>query len=268
LRRQTEFVPTGVYPVHLLANGLASRLSPPYPIRRARGEDELPAIAKLHGAILAASWLLATAVALYAYAAAPMANDGATALETMAALRREWPWYVLCYTLFLITDCFIALLGVLLMAWLAPQGGYRAWAMVVLFALAGTLGSVMDVTMLAATQLFRSPSLLGDASMIAVVLGWLNATTAWFSVASFALSGGASLLVAALAAGAGVGRRWIAFTRALAVYQILVSVIVALATLTTAPSLAWLSVILGVVGTPILVSLWLVSLTREIRHEA
>ncbi len=230
--------------------------------------DKLPAFATLHGTILAVSWLLATSVALYAYAAAPMAIDGAAALETMAALRRAWPWYTLCYALFLITDCAIALLGVLLMAWLAPQGGYRGWAMVVLFALAGVLGLVMDVTMLTAAQLFRSPSLLGDAAAIAVVLGWLNATTAWFSAASFALSGGASLLVAPLATDAGVGRRWIAFTRGLAVYQLLVSAIITLATLTAAPMLGWLAVIFGVVGTPILASLWLVGLMKEIRHEA
>lgn len=214
------------------------------------------------------SWLLATSVALYAYAAAPLAIDGAAALETMAALRRTWPWYTLCYGLFLITDCAIALLGVLLMAWLAPQGGYRAWAMVVLFALAGMLGLVMDIVMLAAAQLFRSSSLLGDAASIAAVLSGLSATTAWFSAASFALSGGGSLLVAPLALGASVGRRWIAFTRALAIYQILVSVLIVLATLTAAPPLGWLAVIFGVVGTPILASLWLLGLMKEIRHEA
>lgn len=222
----------------------------------------------IHGTVLAVSWLLATIVALYAYATAPMAIDGAAPQETMAALRRAWPWYTLCYGLFLVADGAIALLGVLLMAWLAPRGGYRAWAMAVLFALAGMLGLVMDVTMLTAAQLFRSPSLLGDATTIAVVLGWLNATTAWFSAASFALSGGASLLAASLAARAGAGRRWIAFTRILAFYQLLVSAIIVAATLTAAAALGWLAVIFGVVGTPILASLWLVGLMREIRHEA
>jgi hypothetical protein len=243
-------------------------LSPSDPIRRAPADDKLPAFARLHGTILAASWLLATSVALYAYATAPLAIDDAAALETLAALRRAWPWYTLCYALFLVTDCAIALLGVLLMAWLAPHGGYRAWAMVVLFALAGMLGLAMDVVMLTAAQVFRSPSLLGDSASIAAVIGWLNAITAWFSAASFALSGGASLLVAPLALGAGVGRRWIAFTRALALYQILVSAIIVLATLTAAPAFGWLAVIFGVVGTPILASLWVLGLMREIRHEA
>jgi hypothetical protein len=242
-------------------------LSVPDSIGRAPADD-LQAFARLHGTILAVSWLFATAVALFAYARAPMVTDGAAALETMAALRRAWPWYTLCYGLFLVADCAIGLLGVLLMAWLAPHGGYRAWAVVVLFALAGTLGLVMDVTMLTAAQLFRSPSLLGDAATIAIALGWLNASTAWFSAASFALSGCASLLVVPLARRAGAGRRWIAFTRALAVYQILVSAIIVLATLSATVALGWLSVIFGVVGTPVLASLWLLGLMREIRHEA
>ena len=212
------------------------------------------------------SWLLATIVALHAYATAPMAME--SPLETRAALRQAWPWYTLCYALFVVADCAIALLGVLLMAWLAPGGGYRAWAMVVLFALAGTLGLVLDITMLTAAQLFRAPTLLVDATTIATVLGWLNAATAWLSAASFALSGAASLLAVALAEDGGAGRRWTAFTRVLAFYQLAVSAIIVLATLTAATLFGWLAVIFGVVGTPILASVWVLGLMKEIGHEA
>jgi hypothetical protein len=229
---------------------------------------ETSRFARVHASVLATSWLLATVVALYAYAVAPMGTAGPATAETMAGLRGAWPWYTLCYALFFVADVAIGLLGVLLMAWLSPRGGYRALAMVVLFALAGALGLAMDVTMLVAAQLFRSASSLFDAASAPLFLAYLNASTAWFSAGSFLLSGCASWLVCPLAERAGGERRWIAFTRTLAIYQIAVSAVLVAATLSAAPVLGWLAIASGVIVMPILASLWLVSLLREMRRMA
>lgn len=237
-----------------------------HPPLQAPARGELEAFAWVHAIVLATSWLLATVVALYAYTVAPTAAVGSPALELAGALRRAWPWYMLCYGLFFVADGAIGLLGVLLMTWLSPRGGYRAMAMLVLFVLAGALGLVMDVEMLIAAQLFKSGSILLDAASAESFLGRLNASTAWFSTASFLLSGCASWLVGPLAERAGAGRRWIAFTRMLAIYQILVSALLASATISAGPGLAWLALVAGVIVMPILASLWLAGLLRELRR--
>jgi hypothetical protein len=225
----------------------------------------LATAARAHAVVLAASWLLATAVALFAYSMAPTAI-GSSVVETLRALQPAWPWYTLCYGLFFVADAAIACLGVLLMAWLAPLGGYRALAMVILFALAGALGLVMDVGMLVAAQLFRSGALLRGPPAGEIFLGVLNAATAWLSAATFLLSGCASSLVAPLAARAGAARSWIGLTRVLAAWQIAVSAVIAWSAISAAPLAAWLSLGMGVVATPLLASLWLAGLVREVRR--
>ncbi len=226
----------------------------------------LQGFARVHATVLAASWLLATVAALYAYTIAPTAAPGSPVAEIAGGLRRAWPWYMLCYGLFFVADSAIGGLGALLMAWLSPRGGYRAMAMVVLFILAGVLGLVMDVEMLIAAQLFKSGSLLDNPALAGIFLEWLNATTAWFSAGSFVLSGCASWLIGPLAERAGAARRWIAFTRALAVYQLLVGLLLVSATISAEPIPAGMAVVTGAIVMPILASLWLVGLLRELRR--
>ena len=198
----------------------------------------LQAFVRWHAIVLATSWLLATAVAIYGYTLAPTTAAGVPAAELMAALQQRWAWYTVCYGLFLIADLAIALLGVVLVAWLSPARGARAIAMIGLFALAGVLGMVMDVEMLVAAQTFRS--------------------------GSFAASGAASSLIGPMAERAGAGARWIALTRALAIYPIAVALVIAAGAITAAPWLELLALVFGVVGMPILASLWLRGLVREV----
>jgi hypothetical protein len=224
----------------------------------------LQAFVRWHAIVLATSWLLATAVAIYGYTLAPTTAAGVPAAELMAALQQRWAWYTVCYGLFLIADLAIALLGVVLVAWLSPARGARAIAMIGLFALAGVLGMVMDVEMLVAAQTFRSGTVLQDPAAADVFLDRINALTAWLSAGSFAASGAASSLIGPMAERAGAGARWIALTRALAIYQIAVALVIAAGAITAAPWLELLALVFGVVGMPILASLWLRGLVREV----
>ena len=61
---------------------------------------------------------------------------------------------------------------------------------------------------------------------------------------------------------AGAARRWIAFTRALAVYQLLVGLLLVSATILAEPIFGGMAVVTGVIVMPILASLWLVGLLR------
>jgi hypothetical protein len=227
--------------------------------------DRLHAFVRWHATVLSVSWLLAAAVALYAYTVAPP-TIGNSPVQTVVALRAAWPWYMLCYGLFVVTDAAIALLGASLLAWLAPLGSAWAFAMAVLFALAGALGLVMDTGMLIAAQLFKSGVLMRDPSSIELVLAAVNAGTAWLSAASFLLSGAASWLVGPLARRIGASPRWILFTRVLAGWQTLVGAIIVWAAISAAPTAAMLSLAAGVIAMPILATLWLAGLVREVRR--
>jgi hypothetical protein len=227
----------------------------------------LQAFARWHAIVLATSWLLATAVAIYGYTLAPTTAEGVPATELMVALQRRWAWYTVCYGLFLVADLAIALLGVVLAAWLSPARGARAIAMIGLFALAGVLGMVMDVEMLVAAQTFRSGAVLQDPAAADVFLARINTLTAWLSAGSFAASGAASLLIGPMAERAGAGAPWIRLTRALATYQVAVAVVIAAAAITASSWLELLALAFGVIGMPILASLWLRGLVREIGRQ-
>lgn len=197
--------------------------------------DRLHVFVLWHASVLSASWLLATAAALYAYTVAPL-TIADSPVQTVAALQSAWPWYMLCYGLFAVTDAAIALLGASLLAWLAPLGSARALAMAVLFALAGALGLVMDTGMLVAAQ-----------------VGPISQDAAPDSRKPLARRAGAS-------------PRWIRFTRVLAGWQMLVSTLIVWAAISAAPATGMLSLAAGVIAMPILASLWLAGLVREVRR--
>ena len=219
---------------------------------------------RTHAIVLSASWLLATAAALYAYSVAPPVL-GAALPETLVRLQAAWPWYMLCYGLFVATDAALAVLGAVLLAWLGPQDRGRALAMAVLFALAGALGLVMDAGMLVAAQIFKSGVLLGDPRSAELVLIAVNAGTAWLSAASFVMAGSASWLVGPLAERAGAHPHWVLFTRGLACWQLMVSAIVAWAAISGSALAAGLALATGVIATPLLATVWLAGLVAEVR---
>jgi len=227
-------------------------------------ESFLPFV-RTHAIVLSTSWLLATAAALYAYSVAPP-MPGAALPETLVRLQAAWPWYMLCYGLFVVTDAALAVLGAVLLAWLGPLDRLPALAMAVLFALAGALGLVMDAGMLVAAQIFKSGVLLGDPRSAELVLAVVNAGTAWLSAASFLMAGAASWLAGPLAERAGANPRWVLLTRGLACWQLMVSAIVAWAAISDSALAAVLALATGVIAMPILATVWLVGLVAEVRR--
>ncbi len=223
-------------------------------------------LARLHAVILLASWIVGTVLVMAAYASAPTTPPAPITAEYLALLRAGWGWYVGGYALFFVADCAIALLGASLVAWLRPQPGLRGPAIVLLFAVSGTLGVLADVRMLGAAQLLRTGSPLLAPDVAAAWLDDLNATCNWLSVASFLPAGIATWLTCATAAQAGVGVGWIAFNRFAALYQIVAGLLSAGALLTQQAGLTDLALMVGLVGMPVLAVVWLGWMLREMRQ--
>jgi hypothetical protein len=223
-------------------------------------------VARIHAVLLSSSWILATLIALWAYRLAPTVPDGVVTPAMLTALHDAWAWYAAGYGLFFIADCGIALLGVTLAAWLAPQLNYRAATVAALFLLSGAIGIVLDVQMLIAAQAFKTSSPLVSGQGADAFLAYINSSSGWLSVATFLIASCATWIVCPLAERAGAGAGWILLTRCLAVFEFIVSVSTAISCLSGAVAATLVSVVCGVIGMPILATVWLVGLLRQIQR--
>lgn len=221
---------------------------------------------RLHTIVLLASWIVGTGLVMAANAVAPATPPAPITAQYLAQLREGWGWYAAGYALFFVADGAIALIGVSLAAWLRPPG-FRAPAMIVLFALSGMLGMLGDVQMLAAAQLFRlgSPLLAPDAAP--AFLDALNTGCNWLSAASFLPGGIATWLACRPARAAGAGSGWIAFTRLCALYQIAAGLVCAAALLTAQPFLNNLALLGAIVGMPVFATVWLCWMLHEMKSQ-
>ena len=211
---------------------------------------------RLHTIVLLLTWLAGTALVLVAISAAPLTG------ADLGLLRANAGWYAAGYGLFFVADCAIALMGVSIVAALAPEGRFRGPAIVLLFALAGMLGVLADVAMVGAAQLFSTGSpLLAPAN--AAFLDALNTCCNWLSAASF-LPAALGTLLAARSASA--SRGWIAFTCISALYQLATGLLSAASFFTTQPLLADLALVMAVIGMPFFAAVWLVWMLRDIKN--
>ena len=212
---------------------------------------------RLHTIVLLLTWLAGTALVLVAISAAPLTG------ADLGLLRANAGWYAAGYGLFFVADCAIALMGVSIVAALAPEGRFRGPAIVLLFALAGMLGVLADVAMVGAAQLFSTGSPLLAPANAAAFLDALNTCCNWLSAASF-LPAALGTLLAARSASA--SRGWIAFTCISALYQLATGLLSAASFFTTQPLLADLALVMAVIGMPFFAAVWLVWMLRDIKN--
>jgi hypothetical protein len=232
--------------------------------------DHLPAdyrAVRLHIVVLLAAWLAGTVLVLIANAMAPTAPPTPITASYLAALHGSWSWTAAGYTLFFVSDSAIALIGVSLAAWLRPEPGFRGPAMIVLFALSGTLGMLADLRMLGAAQLFRLGSPLLSLEAAPAFLDDLNTTCNWLSAASFLPAGVATWLACPAARAAGAAEGWIALSRLGALYQIAAGLVSAAAFLMPQPFLTNLALIGAIVGMPVFATVWLGWMLREMKSQ-
>jgi hypothetical protein len=212
---------------------------------------------RLHTIILLLTWLAGTALVLVASSAAPL-----TAVD-LGLLRKNAGWYAAGYALFFVADCAIALMGVSVVAALAPEGRFRGPAIVMLFALSGMLGVLADVAMVGAAQLFRTGSPLLAAANAAAFLDALNTSCNWLSAASF-LPAALGTWLAARSASA--SRGWIAFTCISALYQLAAGLLSAAAFFAAQPQLAGPALVMAVIGMPLFAAVWLIWTLRDMKN--
>lgn len=219
-------------------------------------------LATLHFSVLLTAWLAGTIFILLA----PALLQGVKLTEDLlAGLHQHWLLYTAGYGLFLVADCAIALLGVPVMIWLREEG-YRGPAILLLFALSGIFGALMDLQMLAASQLFRNGSPLLEAPAAGAFIDWLNTMGNWLSAVSFLPPALACWLIATGAARAGASRPWIHFTRLVALYQLFTGLLAMLAFLWNQGDLLNISAILAVIILPLLTGLWLLWMLGEMKR--
>ncbi len=216
---------------------------------------------RLHTIFLLLSWLAGTAFVLAANAAAPLAAGD------LGLLRANAGWYAAGYGLFFVADCAIALMGVSVVAALAPDGRFRGPAIVVLFALSGLLGVLADVAMVAAVQLFQTGSPLLAPGNAAAFLDGLNTTCNWLSAASFLPAALATWLAAAAASArmAVASRGWIAFSYISALYQLATGLLSAAAFFAPQLALTDLALEAAVIGMPLFATVWLIWMLRDMK---
>ena len=180
-------------------------------------------------------------------------------------LRNAWGWYAAAYGVLFVTDGTIALLGVMLCAWLKP-GSFLVRGMVIaLFLLSGTFGLLGDIAMVAAAQVFRDGSALLTVEFAGAFLDGINISTNWVSAASIFPGGIAALIILPAARAAGVGHRWIQFTRVLGLYQIVLGFLCVFALLTQNAMALNLAVTGAAILLPVLCIPWLLWTLREMR---
>lgn len=212
---------------------------------------------RLHTIVLLLTWLAGTALVLVASSAAPLTG------ADLGLLRANAGWYAAGYGLFFVADCAIALMGVSVMAALAPEGRFRGPAIVVLFALSGMLGVLADVAMVGAAQLFSTGSPLLAPANAATFLDALNTCCNWLSAASF-LPAALGTWLAARSAPA--SRGWIAFTRISALYQLVTAILSAASFFAPQSRLTDVALVAAVIGMPLFAAVWLVWMLRDMKN--
>lgn len=223
-------------------------------------------LARLHVAVLAATWLLGTVLVMMAVSVAPTSPPSPITTEYLGNLRSAWPWYLASYSLFFVTDCAIAMLGVTLCVWLKPASTLMAGMIIVLFAIAGLLGVFSDIQMLAAAQAFRNGSPLLAPEAAPAFLAGLTDAYNWLSAGSFFPPGIALFLLCAPARDAEVSRSWIDLTLVLALYQIAIGILSVVAFLVQDPVLTEISALSTGIGLPVLSIPWLVWMLSEMNN--
>lgn len=211
---------------------------------------------RLHMIILLVTWLTGTVFVLIANAAAPLTAGN------LGLLRANAGWYATGYALFFVADCAIALMGVSVVAALAPRERFRSSAIIVLFALSGMLGMLADVRMMAAAQLFRTGSPLLSSNNAAAFLDDLDTTCNWLSAASFLPAAFATWIAARTTH---ASRGWIAFTHVSALYQLAIGLLSAASFFAPQPLLTELALVAAVIGMPLFAAVWLVWMLRDMK---
>lgn len=212
---------------------------------------------RLHTVVLLLSWLAGTVLVLVASSAAPLT------VADVGLLRTNAGWYAAGYGLFFVADCAIALMGVSVVAALAPEGRFRGPAIVMLFALSGVLGVLADVAMVGAAQLFWSGSPLLAPAHAAAFLDALNTSCNWLSAASFVPAGLGTWLAARSAP---ASRGWIAFTRISALYQLVTAMLSAASFFAPQSPLTDVALVAAVIGMPLLAAAWLIWMLRDMKN--
>jgi hypothetical protein len=212
---------------------------------------------RLHTIVLLLTWLTGTALVLVASSAAPL-----TAAD-VGLLRANAGWYAAGYGLFFVADCTIALMGVSVVAALPPEGRFRGPAIVLLFALSGTLGVLADVTMVGAAQLFWTGSPLLAAANATGFLDALNSSCNWLSAASFLPAALGTWLAARSAL---ASRGWIAFTRISALYQLVTGILSAASFFTPQSPFTDVALVAAVIGIPVFAAVWLVWMLHDLKN--
>ncbi|MCD8504936.1 MAG: hypothetical protein LRY56_04860 [Burkholderiaceae bacterium] len=216
-------------------------------------------------ATLIMTWLIGTALVLAASFQVSTLPVLPITTAYLDQLHDAWSWYAAAYGVLVVTDGTIALLGVMLCTWLRPASLLVSGMVIALFVLSGIFGLLGDVAMVAAAQVFRNGSAMFSPEFAGAFLGGINLSTNWVSAASIFPGGIAALLILAAARKAGVGLRWIRFTRMLGFYQILLGLGCVFALL----SQNALALNLGVIGAAILLPAlcipWLLWTLREMK---
>jgi hypothetical protein len=214
-------------------------------------------------AVLVMTWLVGTVLVFTATFQVSTVPPLPITAAYLGQLREAWGWYAAAYGVLSVTDGAIALLGVMLCAWLRPASLLVAGMLIVLFVLSGILGLLGDVAMLGAAQAFRDGSGMFTIQFAGAFLDGLNISTNWVSAASIFPGGIAALIVLAPARDAGVGGRWIAFTRMLGGYQIVLSLGCGVALLSQNALALNLAVVGATIILPALCIPWLIWTLRE-----
>lgn len=224
-------------------------------------------LATRYVAILVVTWLVGTALVLMASAQASTVPTSPIAATYLEQLHNAWGWYAGAYGVLFVTDGSIALLGVMLWAWLKPASRLVSGMVITLFVLSGVFGLMDDVAMVAAAQVFRDGSAMLAPEFAGAFLNGLNVSTNWVSAASIFPGGIAALIIVAAARDGGVGvtlnPRWIRYTRVLGIYQIVLGFVCVFALLSQNPLALNLAVAGAAILLPVLCIPWLLWTLRE-----
>lgn len=222
-------------------------------------------VTRRYVAILATTWLIGTALVLMASFQASTLPVSPITTTYLDQLRNAWGWYAAAYGVLFVTDGTIALLGVMLCAWLKPSSFLVRGMVIALFLLSGTFGLLGDIAMMAAAQVFRDGSALFTVEFASAFLDGINVSTNWVSAASIFPGGIAALIILPSARAAGVDHRWIWFTRMLGLYQLILGLGCVFALLTQNAMALNLAVTGAAILLPALCIPWLLWTLHEMR---
>lgn len=216
-------------------------------------------------ATLIMTWLIGTVLVLAASFQVSTLPVLPITTAYLDQLRDAWGLYATAYGVLFVTDGTIALLGVMLCAWLRPASLLVSGMVIALFVLSGIFGLLDDVAMVAAAQVFRDGSAMFSPEFAGAFLDGVNLGTNWVSAASIFPGGVAALLILASAREAGVSLGWIRFTRMLGYYQILLGFGCVFALLSQSAFALNLAVTGAAILLPALCIPWLLWTLREMK---